>query len=143
MIAVRQGTRLTIKTKNNEKRNDNNNSNNFELEPPCLHLELAKSHQVACDIVEYKDFKGLICTDLPGRFPFKSSARNNYIFVLYDLASNSILANWIKSRATLELVRRYNLYYDELQEANITLVLHRLYNKIFDDLLKAIKKKKT
>ena len=140
---------ITNKNKNNEQQNNNkednekdNDINNFKLEPPRPHLELAKGHKVACGVVKYKELKGLICTDLPGRFPFESSARNNYIFVLYNFDTNNILAKPIKSRAASELVRGYNLCYEELKEANITPVLHRLDNKISDDLIKAIKKKK-
>ena len=72
----------------NNNNDDNNNDkkdndiDNFELEPPRPHLELAKGHQVACGVVKYKELKGLICTDLSRRFPFESSTRNNYIFVL-------------------------------------------------------------
>ena len=149
MKEVQQGTQSTTKNNNNEQQNDDKKDeekdddiDNFELEPPHPHLELAKGHQVTCGVVEYKELKGLICTDLPGRFPFESSARNNYIFVLYDFDTNNIIAKPIKSRSAAELVRGYNLCYDELKEANITPILHRLDNKIFDDLIRAIKRKK-
>ena len=66
------------------------------------------------------------------------------MFVLYDYDSNNILAHPIKLRAASELIRGYNLCYDKLREANtnITPILHQLDNKISDDLIKAIKKKK-
>ena len=145
MKAIRQGTRSTTKNKNDEQQNDNKSDkdiDNFKLEPPHSYLELAKGHQVAYGVVKYKELKGLICTDLPGRFPFESSARNNYIFVLYNFDTNNILAKPIKSRSASELVQGYDLCYEELKEANITPILHRLDNKISDNLIKVIKRKK-
>jgi hypothetical protein len=70
-----------------------------ELERPRSHIETAKNHQVACGIVEVKqsEVKGLVSSDLPGRFPFTSNHGNNYIFVMYDFDTNSITGKPIKS----------------------------------------------
>ena len=78
------------------------------LEPPCLYTELNINHQVAFGVIDFDqatNIKGLVCTDLPGRFPYILSNRNNYIFVLYAFDSNNILGKPIKSRNTDELVR--------------------------------------
>ena len=75
-------------------------SSEMKLEAPRSHIELGRNHQVAFDVVTLKkarNIKGLVCSDLPGRFPFTSSKGNNYIFVLYDFDSNTIMAKAIKS----------------------------------------------
>ena len=55
MKAVRQGRRLTTKIEKDKQQNDNDNGNdninNFKLELLCPHLELAKGHQVACELL--------------------------------------------------------------------------------------------
>ena len=61
---------------------------------------------------------------------------------MYDFDSNNILGKPIKSRDKSELVRGFEMCYKELQEANITPILHRLDNEVSDDLIEAIKKKK-
>ena len=115
-------------------------SPNFTSAP--RHFADGESHQVACGIIATNDLKGTVCTDLPGRFPFTSDMRNNYIFLMYDYDSNSILAKPIQSRNASELVRGFELCFKDLQAANITPVLHRIDNEISDELIDAIKKKK-
>ena len=61
---------------------------------------------------------------------------------MYDFDSNNILGKPIKSRDKSELIRGFEMCYKELQEANITPILHRLDNEVSDDLIEAIKKKK-
>ena len=68
------------------------------MEPPRSHLERAVNHQVICAVVPTSELTGTISTDLPGRFPFTSDMLNNYIFLMYDCDSNSILAKGIRSR---------------------------------------------
>jgi hypothetical protein len=112
-----------------------------ELERPRSHIETAKNHQVACGIVEVKqsELKGLVGSDLPGRFPFTSNHGNKYIFVMYDFDTNSIIGKPIKSREVDQLVSGYQQCYDELREGNVTPLLHRLDNKVNDLLFAAIK----
>ena len=47
------------------------------LEPPRPHLQLQEGHQVTYRVVPAEEIKGLICTDLPGRFPIQSFNGNN------------------------------------------------------------------
>lgn len=134
----RQGirsTKLTKETKEEEKKEEE------ELELPQPHLERAKNHQVVCAVVATDKLKGTISTDLPGRFPFTSNMLNNYIFIMYDFDSNSIIGKSIKSRAPAELVRGFEMCYEELQKANITPILHRLDNEISEELIGAINAK--
>ena len=137
MKAKRQGIRSTRKTIEIEDDEDEP-----ILDPPRPHLERAKSHHVACGIIATNELKGTVCTDLPGRFPFTSDMNNNYIFVMYDFGSNTIQGKAIKSRNASELVRGFELCYNELKAANITPILHRLDNEISDDLIESIKKRK-
>ena len=112
------------------------------LAPPRSHTSRAQSHEViACGVVDLRDnhaINGLVCSDLPGRFPITSSKGNNYIFILYDCDSNVILSKAIKSREKHEIVSGYQQCYDELKAANITPVLHRLDNEVSKDLFAAI-----
>ena len=109
-----------------------------DLEPPRPHLQLREGHQVTYHIVPAEEIKGLICTDLPGRFPIQSFNGNNYIFVLYDYDSNAILAKPIKSRKTNELIRGYEACYTQLVNAGIKPIYQRLDNEKSDEFIKAI-----
>ena len=142
MKAQRQGVRSTKKKIDETTDEEDDDENDPPLEAPRPHLERAVNHQVACGVIATSDLKGTVCTDLPGRFPFTSDMRNNYIFLMYDFDSNSILAKPIQSRNASELVRGFELCFKELEEANITPVLHRLDNEISNELIEAIKKKK-
>ena len=104
-------------------------------------MDRAKGHHIVCYVVNLHQLKGIISTDLPGRFPFPSDLLNNYIFVLYDYDSNAILIRPIKSRDKSELIRGFQLCYDELEKANIKPIIHCLDNEISDDLIKAIQQK--
>ena len=141
MKATRQGIRST-KKKDDSNSEDDDEGEEPSLEEPRPHLDRSVNHQVVCRVIATSELKGTICTDLPGRFPFASDLNNNYIFVMYDFDSNNILGKPIKSRTASELVRGFELCYKELKEANITPVLHRLDNKISEDLIEAIKNKK-
>ena len=120
-----------------DESNDENDDEE-ELEPPRPHLDRAINHQVVCTVIATSELKGIISTDLPGRFPFTSDQLNNYIFIMYDFDSNNILGKPIKSREKSELVRGFEMCYKELKEANITPILHRLDNEISADLIAAI-----
>ena len=137
MKAKRQGIRSTRKQIDIDDDEDEP-----ILDAPRPHLERAKCHHVACGIIATSELKGTVCTDLPGRFPFTSGMNNNYIFIMYDFDSNTIQGKPIKLRNASEFVRGFELCYNELKEANITPVLHRLDNEISDELIASIKKTK-
>lgn len=146
MKAIRSGTRST---KNKDNRPIEVEAEDVvddadqepDLEKPRSHIETAKNHQVACGVVEVQqsEVKGLVSSDLPGRFPFTSNHGNNYIFVMYDFDTNSIIGKPIKSRESDQLVFGYQQCYDELREGNVTPILHRLDNEVNDLLFAAIK----
>mmetsp|Transcript_20180 Transcript_20180/g.41904 ORF Transcript_20180/g.41904 Transcript_20180/m.41904 type:complete len:183 (-) Transcript_20180:163-711(-) len=87
------------------------------------------------------ELKGLICTDLPGRFPFISSQGNNYIFVLCDDDDNAILTAPIKSRQTDHLIAGCDLCYNQLKQAGIIPTLQRIDNKVSKELIASIEAK--
>ena len=137
MAAIRQNVRSTKDTIPSPSSDPDQ-----PLEPPRPHTALAVNHQVACGVVDLQQarhIQGLVCSDLPGRFPFTSAKGNNYIFVLYDYDSNAIIGKPIKSRHQTELVRGYQQCYSELRAGNITPILHRLDNEVNTDLFAAIK----
>jgi len=78
MKAARQGTRSTTKKKDKEIKEEKEEEEP-PLEPPQPHLERAKNHQVICAVIPAKKLKGLVCTDLPGKFPIESALKNNYL----------------------------------------------------------------
>ena len=80
-----------------------------DYSPPAMLEPTKQEHQVGSAVFKMNELKGLICTDLPGRFPFISSQGNNYVFVIYDYDSNEILAAPIKSRQTDHLIAGYDL----------------------------------
>ena len=71
---------------------------------PQLQLDCEKGHHIVCYVVDLHKIKGIISTDLPGRFPFPSDLLSNCIFVLYDYDSNAILIRPIKSRDKNNLI---------------------------------------
>ena len=112
----------------------------WPLPPPRSHID--RGHEVGAAVFEFETLKGLISTDLPGRFPFTSSRGMNYIFVLYDFDSNAILAEPIKSRSSAHLIEGYETCYDLLIRAGIRPIIQRLDNEVSKDLIKAIEDKK-
>ena len=93
---TRPTTRSTTKAKNNDEKDitkDEDDGSVPVLAPPRTQLERQKGHHIAfglIDLSKEKELKGLVSTDLPGRFPFTSSKGNNYIMCMYDYDSNVI-----------------------------------------------------
>ena len=136
MKATRMGTRSTKRKQMEEEESEK------PLDPPRSHLQLQKNHQVcAAGVVSYEELKGLICTDLPGRFPVQSFYGNEYIFVMYDYDSNLINAVPIKSRSKKHILEGYETVYKTLIDAGIQPELQRLDNEISKELIASIKEK--
>ncbi|OEU07083.1 hypothetical protein FRACYDRAFT_198400 [Fragilariopsis cylindrus CCMP1102] len=99
---IRKGIRSTTKPTISEIMNE-------ELEPePVLPPPIRvtnRQHTVAVDIIPFEELKGIIATDLPGRFPTTSAQGNAYVLVMYDYDSNTINAVAIKNRKTASLVQ--------------------------------------
>jgi hypothetical protein len=74
-----------------------------------------------------------IFTDQPGRFPKKSSRGNQYIMVLREIDSDSILIEPMKNRTTGKMIRAYQTLIDCLRTAGIIPELHILDNECSKD----------
>jgi hypothetical protein len=100
-----------------------------------------QKHTVSVETISFKELKGIIATDLPGRFPTTSGQGNAYVLVMYDYDSNSINAVGIKNRKTTSLVKGYSELYEDLRKVGINPVLHRLDNETSKELIREIDKK--
>ena len=76
------------------------------------------------------DMKNLIAMDLPGRFPTTSASGNKYIFVMVDYDSDYIKFTPMTSRTKEEMVRCFELCYNEFKEAGFTARLLKLDNEV-------------
>ncbi len=74
-----------------------------------------------------------IFTDQPGCFPKKSSCGSQYITVLTEINSNTILIELIKNRTAGEMIRAYQTLIDQLRTAGIVPKRHILDNKCSQD----------
>ena len=72
--------------------------------------------------------------DLTGRFPYKSTRGNQYLFVLYDYDSNAILFEPLKTRQAHEITMAYNKIYNKLTEHTSEPRLFILDNECSNDL---------
>jgi hypothetical protein len=79
-----------------------------------------------------------IYTDQTGRFPKKSSRGNQYIMVLTEIDSNSILVEPMKNRTSGEMMRAYQTLIDRLAKAMIFPKLHILDNECSQDFKQKI-----
>mmetsp|Transcript_27774 Transcript_27774/g.57545 ORF Transcript_27774/g.57545 Transcript_27774/m.57545 type:complete len:567 (-) Transcript_27774:1911-3611(-) len=77
--------------------------------------------------------KGLLATDLPGRYPTTSARGHKYLFVMYDYDANYIHATPIKSRKSEELIRSFSDSYKVLTKHGIRAKSIRLDNEISRD----------
>jgi hypothetical protein len=138
MHMIRKGTRSTTKPTVNEIMDE-------ELDPeptldPPRHIT-NRQHYVGVETIAFEDLKGILATDLPGRFPTTSGQGNAYVLVMYDFDSNSINAVGIKNRKKASLINGYNEMYEDLRIAGINPVLHRLDNETSHDLIAEIERK--
>jgi hypothetical protein len=138
MHRLRQGIRPSTKiTKDNLMQEEL--TAEPKMDPPRGNLD--RQHYVGINAVKFDDLKGIISTDLPGRFPLTSARGNAYVFVLYDFDSNSILAVPIKNRSKHSLIKGYQTCLDELTRAGIKPIIHRLDNEISKDMITEIEKR--
>ena len=121
MHMIRKGIRSTTQPTINEIMNEEIDPEP-ELDPPRQITN--RQHHVGVQTIAFEDLKGIIATDLPGRFPTTSGQGNAYVMVLYDYDSNSINAVGIKNRKKESLVKGYNEMYEEIKKAGINPILH-------------------
>jgi hypothetical protein len=135
---IRKGIRSTNKPTMHEIMNEELEPE-LDLEPP-RHIT-NRQHYVGVETIVFEDLKGIIATDLPGRFPTTSAQGNSYVMVMYDFDSNTINAVAIKNRKKESLIKGYNEMYEDLKKAGINPVLHQLDNETSTDLIREIEAK--
>jgi hypothetical protein len=128
---IRPSTKITIANMMTEESAAEPN-----MDPPRSNID--RKHYVGVNAIKSEDLKGIISTDLPGRFPLTSARGHAYVFVLYDFDSNSILAAPIKIRRKNSLIQGYQHCLLELTRAGIKPILHRLDNEISNDMIAEI-----
>jgi hypothetical protein len=87
MHMIRKGIRSTKPTVNGIM--------NKEIDPeqildPPRHIN-NREHCVEVTTIAFEELKGIIATDLPGRFPNTSGQGNSYVMVMYDFESNTTI----------------------------------------------------
>ena len=78
--------------------------------------------------------------DLTGRFPYKSSRGNQYIYVLYDYDSNNILVKAIPNRQAAVIKNAWESLYKRLIRNGIDITHFILDNELSSDLRECFKK---
>jgi len=87
------------------------------------------------------ELNGMIATDQTGRFPIMSKKGNQYIVVLYNYDSNTIIATGCKSRTGSDLIDAYDELYNQLIKAGIVPVIQQLDIEVSQSLIDAIENK--
>jgi hypothetical protein len=137
MYMIRKGIRSTKPTVNEIM---NEEINPEPILDPLRHIN-NREHYVGVTTIAFEELKGILATDLPGRFPTTSGQGNSYVMVMYDLDSNTINTVAIKNRKKESLIKGYNGMYEDLQKAGINPILHRLDNETSKELIKEIENK--
>ena len=88
---IRPPTKVTI-----EKIMNYDMEQETTLEPACGNIY--RKNYIGVNKITFNELKGIISTDLPGCFPITPARGNEYIFVMYEFDSNSILSAPIKNR---------------------------------------------
>ena len=109
MHKIKQGTKSTTVHDNTPKRQS------------CAHdlrIQTIRTNVIE-DSISPERLKGLLATDLHGRYPTTSARGHKYLFVMYDYDANYIHATPIKSRKSEELIRGFRDSYDALTKHGI------------------------
>ena len=103
---------------------------------PTQPIDNDRSHYVYLNISETR---GLVHSDLTGRFPVPSSKGYHYLLVVYDYDSNAILMEPLRNRQAKSILDAYQRIHTKLVRGGCKPKLQRLDNeisKIFKDFLK-------
>jgi hypothetical protein len=114
-------------------------TNDYDDTLPLPRSHLDRNHDVGAHLFEIENnLKGMISSDLTGRFPYTYSRGMTYLFILYDYDSNAILASPIKSRSAGDIVVGYEFCYRQLSAAGISPILQLIDNEASTALFDAI-----
>ncbi len=117
----------------------------IKIEPGTVnqtHLQAAtKTHDIFNNIFDIEEEAvGMIYTNQPGRFPKKTSKRNQYIMVLTYIDSSAILVEAMKNRTSGEMIHAYQGLINRLLQAGVTPKQHILDNKCSEEFKATIRK---
>ena len=105
-------------------------TNNIQKKERCIFTQMYDLH----DDLELKMY-----TNQTGCFPVRSYRGNQYIMVLIELDSNSILVEAMQNRTSGEMVRAYQTLVDRLKESGIEPKMHVLDNECSNEFKRQIK----
>ena len=91
-------------------------------------------HRTNFVFADCQPITGQIFSDQPGRFLVSSVSGNQYLMVVYDYDSNSIIAEPMKSRSGPEMLRAYQAIFDYLSKRGFRPQLQRLDNEASKEL---------
>eukprot|EP00957_Ditylum_brightwellii_P123394 9408426-Ditylum_brightwellii.AAC.1 len=113
--------------------------NNFDLTE--VLSERTNEHYIALYDINTKD-SSITYANLTGKFPIPSISGNNYILVLYDYDSNTILAIAMKNRTEEEIICAYNVLHTHLTDRGLTPKFQILDNEASATVQANLKKNK-
>ena len=94
----------------------------------------SRSHEIGTVIVEQKELRNMVASDLAGRFPITSSRGHKYIFIMIDFDSNYIHAAPVKSRKAEDLMGVYKEGYELFLKSGFKAKLAKLDNEVSKQL---------
>ena len=109
--------------------------------PRRISRDIGRRRKVMVCSVPMTVLTGVMGTDQTGRFPTTSGRNHKYIMVMFDEDVNFIHGTPIKSRHKAELVRGFQVGYNELVKCGFEPILHRIDNETSEELYNAITEK--
>ena len=87
---------------------------------PAEQVLSAIDDELFCYSITTDNDGNVVYSDLPGRFPIESYRGMNYFFVAYIYKCNYILIRPMKSQKDEDMVRTFQMVYDELGQRTPT-----------------------
>jgi hypothetical protein len=128
-----QSTRINLPT--NEKEMETSEDDFF----PLSDTPNVKTFAACATIVPFVA-KNTAYHDLTGRFPHRSSRGNEYLLIVYDHDSNTILQNALKNKTGAEIKRGWTSIHERLSRGGSQPKMYILDNEASADLKKGLKK---
>jgi hypothetical protein len=130
-----QSTRIPS-SGNTPPKDDNNENNDFFPLPDKPNVKTFE----ACAMITPFVAKNTAYHDLTGRFPHRSSRGNEYLLIIYDYDSNSILHCPLKNKTAGEIKRGWISIHERLSRGGNQPKLYILDNEASAELKKSLKK---
>jgi hypothetical protein len=131
-----QSTRIKLET-NETNITDETDEDHF----PLSDMPNVKTFEACAMLIPFTA-KNTAYHDLTGRFPHQSSRGNEYLIVVYDHDSNSILVIALNNKTGAEIKRGWTSIHERLAQGGNQPKLYILDNEASADLKKGLKKYK-